>query len=150
MSDKLTIKEAEFVDAFMESGSNSEAYKAAYATDNMKDATIHNSGYKLAKRPHVVREIEARRADLTERCQVTQEKLILGYFKLIDDYNKGIRLAMSKKKDEQAAAYRIANFVNSASVVAALKAIAEMTGNAKVAPIAINNGMIINYIKPEK
>lgn len=145
---QLTIKEMQFVDAFMETGSNSQAYKFAYDVSKMKDATIHNSGYQVANRPHVKREIEARRADLAERCQVKQEDILKGLFKIIDDYNEGVRLAKSKKKADNSAGYRIAHYVNSSSVVSALKTIAEMTGHASPTPTAINNGVIINIVQP--
>ncbi len=149
MTDKLTIKEQTFVAKFMESGKKNDAYACAYNAENMKQATIDNRAYELSNKPRVKREIEGRRAALTERCQVTQIRILQGYFKIIDDYNEGIRLAKSKKKADNSASYRIANFVNGSHVVAALKAIAEMTGLTAPKADAINNGIIINYINPQ-
>lgn len=147
-SDKLTIKEQKYVAVFMDTGKKNEAYKEAYNCVTASQKTIDTKAWALSEKPRVKEEIERRRAALAERCHVTQAHILNGYFKLIDDYNKGIRLALSDDKKEQAAAYRIANFINSSSVVAALKAIAEMTGLTAPKGDVINEGIIINYINP--
>lgn len=146
---QLTVKEQRFVEVFLDTGSQIDSYKEAYACANMKDTTISSNAWKLVNKKNISNELTIRRADLAERCQVEQVHILKGYFKLIDDYNLGVRLAMSEDKKEQAAAYRIANFINGSHVVAALKSIAEMTGLTAPKVDAINNGIIINYINPK-
>jgi len=146
---ELTIKEQKFVEAFLDTGSQIDSYKEAYACANMKDTTISSNAYKLIRKKNVDNELTMRRAALAERCQVEQIHILTGYFKLIDDYNKGIRFALSDDKEEIKASYRMANFVNGSHVVAALKAIAEMTGLTAPSATNINEGIIINYIQPK-
>jgi len=147
---KLTVKEAAFVEEFLVSGSNSVAYKAAYDVDNMQDNTIHSRAYEVANRPHVKSEVKVRRAELAERCKVEQVDLLQQYFKIIDDYNEGIHLSKTGDAQDKKKAYVISKFVNSSSAVAALKAIAEMTGLSAPTPTAINQGVIINIIQPKE
>ena len=44
----LTVKQEKFVQGLFKGLTQREAYKQAFNTENMKDATIDNNAYKLA------------------------------------------------------------------------------------------------------
>ena len=145
---QLTVKEEKFVEAYIESGSNSVAYKAAYSTDNMKDATIHNNGYKILNRPHVKNEVKTRRAELAEVVKIDQAEIIQRMLKIYDDYNEGVHAAKSTDKNENKKAYRIANFVTASAALSSLQDVAKMLGLNAPTATEINNGVVINIINP--
>jgi hypothetical protein len=59
-ADKLTTKQGAFVRAMLKgAGSQSEAYREAYVTDNMNEKTIWNESSKLMRHPVVAARLAA-------------------------------------------------------------------------------------------
>lgn len=72
----LTLKQQNFVYAFIECGSPSEAYKRAYAADKMRPNAIAVEAQKIMKNPEILSAIEAAQAGHRKRHEVTVDRLV--------------------------------------------------------------------------
>lgn len=63
----LTAKQEAFCKGLAAGLSNSDAYRAAYDTSNMKPGTVHNEACKLAAAPHVAARTSALVAEITRK-----------------------------------------------------------------------------------
>lgn len=76
MKGKLTIKQENFCNYYVETGNASEAYRRAYSCAKMKDETVNNKAYNLLKKG----EIGARVAELQEeqkaKSDITKEEIV--------------------------------------------------------------------------
>jgi len=70
---KLTSKQENFCHAFIELGNASDAYRAAYDAEKMKEETIWRSAHDVLKNPKVAARIEELRAPIVERVRITLE-----------------------------------------------------------------------------
>jgi phage terminase small subunit len=70
---KLTSKQENFCLAFIELGNASDAYRAAYEAEKMKDETIWRSAHDVLKNPKVSARIDELRAPVAERVRITLE-----------------------------------------------------------------------------
>lgn len=59
MSDKLTIKQAKFVAAYLECGNASEAYRKAYDCSRMKSETVSRNAHGLVKNSKIAAVVNA-------------------------------------------------------------------------------------------
>lgn len=73
MAKKLTEKQEIFTNEWHRGCSKSEAYRRAYKTENMDDATIWNNAYVLSKDSDVLTRLEELKAESRERCQINVE-----------------------------------------------------------------------------
>ncbi|RME95156.1 MAG: terminase [Alphaproteobacteria bacterium] len=71
----LTHKQERFAEAYVETGSLTEAYKRAYDTSGMAAQTVRVAASKEAAKPHVRSYIEGLREIARERSRVTVEML---------------------------------------------------------------------------
>jgi len=74
-SPKLTLKQENFVLAYIETGNASEAYRRAYDAQNMKAESIVVSASKLMAQPNIALRVAELKAEAKERCLVTVESL---------------------------------------------------------------------------
>ena len=74
-SESLTIKQERFCQAYIETGNASEAYRRAYATENMKPETVWRTAKELLDTPKVTARIVAHQAAHAERHNVTVDSL---------------------------------------------------------------------------
>jgi phage terminase small subunit len=70
---KLTSKQENFCHAFIELGNASDAYRAAYDAEKMKEETIWRSAHDVLKNPKVSARIEELRKPVVERVRITLE-----------------------------------------------------------------------------
>ena len=73
---KLTAKQELFVSAIVDGMNQSDAYRHAYNTIDMKQATIANNAYKLFNRGDITTTIRARKALVVEKHLWTREDSI--------------------------------------------------------------------------
>lgn len=76
MKKNLTEKEEMFARAFIELGSQSDAYRKAYKIGSMSDRVITSKAYEVAVKPHVSARIEELRDAAKERNQITVDTLL--------------------------------------------------------------------------
>ena len=72
----LTDKQEKFCQKVVELSNNSEAYREAYDTSRMKDATVHRSAKELMSNPKIAARLEELREELRERYRLTVDDLI--------------------------------------------------------------------------
>ena len=70
----LTAKQEQFCKGLAAGLSNSDAYRAAYDTSNMKPGTIHNEACKLAAAPHIAARTNALVAEITRKNSMLTDK----------------------------------------------------------------------------
>lgn len=69
----LTAKQENFCLAYLESGNASEAYRAAYATETMKPATVNRSAKELLDNPKIAARLAELRKPVIQAAQITLE-----------------------------------------------------------------------------
>lgn len=72
----LTDKQEKFCQKVVELGNNSEAYRAAYDTSRMKDASVHRKAKELMDNVKVAARLEELREELRARHRVTVDDLV--------------------------------------------------------------------------
>ena len=73
----LTVKQEAFCCAYIENGGNaSEAYRKSYSAGKMKPEVIHVKACELLKNGNVAVRIDALRADLQKRHELTVDDII--------------------------------------------------------------------------
>lgn len=73
---KLTIKQENFCNYFLECGNASEAYRRAYNTDNMKEKTVWEKASELLRNDKVSARVEELRKGLSDISKITKERII--------------------------------------------------------------------------
>lgn len=73
---KLTIKQENFCNYFLECGNASEAYRCAYNTDNMKEKTVWEKASELLRNDKVSARVEELRKELSDISKITKERII--------------------------------------------------------------------------
>jgi len=73
---KLTSKQISFCDAIISGLNQTDAYKAAYDTDNMLPATISNNAYMLMNHSDITANIKAQRDSILASVTLTKERAI--------------------------------------------------------------------------
>lgn len=82
---KLTLKQINFVDAFLECGNESEAYRRAYNAERMSAKAITVEATRLMKHPAITLVLTSRQQALAERHEVTADSIVSGLQKIADD-----------------------------------------------------------------
>ena len=67
----LTLKQDNFVLAYIETGNASEAYRRAYDTKKMNDATVNRAAKELLDNPKITTRIAELRKPVVEQVQIT-------------------------------------------------------------------------------
>ena len=86
-STSLTLKQEKFCRVFIEMGNASEAYRRAYATENMKPETVWRTAKELLDNPKVTARIEDLQEAHAERHNITIDILT-------EELNAMLNLAM--------------------------------------------------------
>ncbi len=76
MSKPLTPKQEKFAQGVASGMNKSAAYKAAYATENMSDATIYSQAYRLGLDPHIAARVDELRMPIEEQVGITLQSYI--------------------------------------------------------------------------
>ena len=89
MKDGLTMKQERFCQEFSISGNASEAYRRAYDTSKMKDATLRAAASALLKETKIADRIRELTQATLEEYAVTRERIIkeladIGFAKIVD------------------------------------------------------------------
>jgi phage terminase small subunit len=71
---KLTIRQENFCNYYIELGDASKAYRRAYNADKMKTETINNKAYKLLNRGDIGARLEELQAELKSKSDITKEQ----------------------------------------------------------------------------
>lgn len=72
----LTIKMEKFVQAYLETGNASEAYRRAYDAENMKPESIHVRACELLQHSKVSVRVKMARAKAAERAVLTAQTIL--------------------------------------------------------------------------
>lgn len=73
---KLTIKQENFCNYYIETGSASEAYRRAYSCDNMKDSTIHRKAHEMLENGKITARVQEIQSRLKEQSDITKEEAL--------------------------------------------------------------------------
>ena len=73
---KLTSKQLIFCDSIISGLNQTDAYKAAYDTENMLPATISNNAYMLMNHSDITANIQAQRDSILASVTLTKERAI--------------------------------------------------------------------------
>lgn len=76
MDVKLTIKQENFCNYYVECGNASEAYRRAYNAVNMKDKTIWERASKLLNEYKVSTRVEELRKQVNDMSKITKERIL--------------------------------------------------------------------------
>ena len=76
MDVKLTIKQENFCNYYVECGNASEAYRRAYNAVNMKDKTIWERASKLLNEYKVSTRVEELRRQANDMAKITKERIL--------------------------------------------------------------------------
>ncbi len=82
---KLTLKQEAFVQAYMNCGNASEAYRQAYDASRMKPETVSRKAAELLRNGKVTARLDALRAELADRHLWTREQSVKALTKVIED-----------------------------------------------------------------
>lgn len=73
---KLTIKQENFCNYYIESGNASEAYRRAYSCKKMKDETVTENASRLLNNSKVTARVSELQSDLKSRSDITKEEAV--------------------------------------------------------------------------
>lgn len=73
---KLTIKQQNFCNLYIETGNASEAYRRAYSADRMLDSTIHRKAVELLENAKVSAYIKQLQAELQRRSDISKDEAV--------------------------------------------------------------------------
>lgn len=73
---KLTIKQENFCNFYVESGNASDAYRRAYSCDKMKDEAVAVEASKLKDSPNVALRIDELKSALQSKSDITKERIL--------------------------------------------------------------------------
>lgn len=78
----LTDKQAAFITAFVETNNATEAYRRAYSTKNMKEATINREAHELLKTPKIAARIAELKKGVFDAAKLTIERIVEEYMRI--------------------------------------------------------------------
>lgn len=73
---KLTIKQEQFCNFYLESGNASEAYRRSYSCENMKDSTINRKAVELLSNGKITARIGDLQSDLKKSSDIRKEDIL--------------------------------------------------------------------------
>ncbi|SFL00300.1 phage terminase small subunit [Porphyromonadaceae bacterium KH3CP3RA] len=73
---KLTIKQENFCNYYIETGNASEAYRRAYSCDKMKDETVNVQASKMLNNPKIALRVKQLQDVLQRRSDITKDEAI--------------------------------------------------------------------------
>lgn len=73
---KLTIKQENFCNYYLETGNASEAYRRSYSCDNMKDETVNVKAAELLNNGKITVRVRELQAVLQERSNITKDEAV--------------------------------------------------------------------------
>lgn len=73
---KLSVKQENFCNYYVESGSASEAYRRAYSADKMKPETINKRASELLSNGEVTGRVKEIQDDLKKKSDITKERIM--------------------------------------------------------------------------
>ncbi|NCD04268.1 MAG: terminase small subunit [Clostridia bacterium] len=73
---KLTPKQENFCNYYIETGNASEAYRRAYSCENMKDETVNERSCRLLKEYKISTRVSQLQADLQERSDISKDEAV--------------------------------------------------------------------------
>ena len=82
MADKLTIKQERFCNKYLECGNASEAYRYAYDTGRMNDATVCNNAYKLLQHNDIRARLAYLKTHLAEAAGISALRIVREHEKI--------------------------------------------------------------------
>ncbi|WP_083509462.1 terminase small subunit [Hyphomicrobium sulfonivorans] len=74
--DGLTVKQAAFVQAYIETGNASEAYRRAYDAKGMKSATVNRKAFELLENGKIAARIAHLQAKTAEKHEITKDRIV--------------------------------------------------------------------------
>lgn len=83
--DKLTVKQENFCNYYIETGNASEAYRRAYSCATMRPETINHAAHELLVNRKVAARVSQLRAELKEHSDITKAEIV----KLCTDVVRG-------------------------------------------------------------
>jgi len=89
-SRRLTEKQDKFCRELMKTGSQYEAYCAAYKTENMQRSSIDGAAWALMQDPKITRRIEELKERVVQKAVLTREMVING---LIENFTSAAAIA---------------------------------------------------------
>lgn len=119
----LTIKQEAFCQAYIETGNASEAYRKAYATDEMKPETVNRKAKELYDNGKIAARVAELRGDIKQRHDVTVDSLIA-------ELEEARKAALTAETPQSSAA--VAATMGKAKLTGLDKVVIEMTGGIKV------------------
>jgi len=73
---KLTIKQENFCNYYIETGNASEAYRRSYSCDKMKDETVNVKASELLNNGKITVRVEQLQAELQKRSDITKDEAV--------------------------------------------------------------------------
>ena len=73
---KMTIKQENFITAYIETGNATKAYRVAYNADKMKDTTVNSRAYDLLKSSEITDRIDQLKEELSKKALWSIEEAI--------------------------------------------------------------------------
>lgn len=73
---KLSVKQENFCNYYLETGNASEAYRRSYSCDNMKDETVNERSCRLLKEYKISTRVRQLQEKLQEKSDITKEEAV--------------------------------------------------------------------------
>lgn len=73
---KLTIKQENFCNYYIESGNASEAYRRAFSCDKMKPESVNNKAYELLNKVEITARVKELQEELQSISDITKEEAV--------------------------------------------------------------------------
>ena len=74
---KLTLKQEKFVNAYMETGNASEAYRRSYSVrPGTKEATINRTAFSLLRNPNITTILRQKQQELKKSSDIKKETIL--------------------------------------------------------------------------
>lgn len=88
MDNNLTPKQLKFAELYVTIGNASDAYRKAYNSGKMKDATINRNAKALLDNTKIATRIKEIQSTQSKSFQRTREEILADLNEIIDDYKK--------------------------------------------------------------
>lgn len=73
---KLSVKQENFCNFYLESGNASEAYRRAYSCSNMKDESINRKAIELLNNGKITARVKELQEELKKKSDITKEEVL--------------------------------------------------------------------------
>lgn len=73
---KLTIKQENFCNYYIESGNASDAYRRAYSSEKMRDKQVWEESCKLLSNPNVAQRVKELQEEQKSKSDITKERIL--------------------------------------------------------------------------